>query len=100
MFDAALLQGKPIAFTHWDGFAANLPLLAHAAPMAGYFNNVPDPDGLVRGVALIAELDGRHYEPLALAMYRVFTGRPAVLPGFPTEALRCRATTARYKACC
>ena len=85
VFDAALLQGKPIAFTRWDGYAASLPLLASAAPIAGYFNNVPDPDGLVRGVALIAELDGKHYEPLALAMYRVFTGGPPVLPGFPTE---------------
>ena len=85
VFDAALLQGKPIAFTQWDGYAANLPLLARAAPVAGYFNNVPDADGLVRGVALIAELDGKHYEPLALAMYRAFTGGPAVLPGFPPE---------------
>lgn len=84
-FDAALLQGRPIAFTRWDGYAANLPILARAAPIAGYFNNVPDPDGLVRGVALIAELDGRHYEPLALAIYRAFTGMPAVLPGFPPE---------------
>ncbi len=85
VFDPALLQGKPIAFTRWDGYAASLAQFARAAPLAGYFNNVPDPDGLVRGVALIAEIDGRPYEPLALAMYRVFTGSPAVLPGFPAE---------------
>ena len=83
VFDAALLQGRPIAFTHWNGYAANLPLLARAAPVAGYFNNVSDPDGLVRAVPLVAELDGQHYEPLALAMYRVYTGGPRVLPGFP-----------------
>ena len=85
VFDAALLRGRHIAFTRWDGFASNLPVFANAAPIAGYFNNVPDPDGLVRAVALISELDGRHYEPLALAMYRVYTGGPAVLPGFPAE---------------
>ncbi len=85
VFDAALLQGRPIAFTHWDGYAANLPLFAKAAPAAGFFNNVSDPDGLVRAVPLIAEHDGRHYEPIALAMYRVYTGGPLVLPVFATE---------------
>ncbi len=87
VFDAALLQGRPIAFTRWDGYAANLPLFAQAAPNAGYFNNKPDPDGLVRSVPLIAEFERRHYEPLSLAMFRVFTGAPAVLPGFATERL-------------
>ena len=86
-FDAAALQGRPIAFTRWDGYASNLPAFARAAPNAGYFNNVPDPDGLVRSVPLISELERRHYEPLALAMFRVFTGSPAVLPGFPAERL-------------
>jgi adenylate cyclase len=85
VFDAALLQGRPIAFTRWDGYAANLAPFARAAPAAGFFNNVPDPDGLVRAVPLIAQLDGRHYEALALAMYRVYTGGPRVRPGFATE---------------
>jgi adenylate cyclase len=87
VFDAAVLQGRPIAFTRWDGYAANLALFASAAPSAGYFNNVPDPDGLVRSVPLISEVGGRHYEALALAMFRVYTGAPAVRPGFPTQRL-------------
>ena len=87
VFEAAALQGRPIAFTRWDGFAANLALLAGAAPSAGYFNNVPDPDGLVRAVPLISEVDGRHYEALPLAMFRLYTGSPTVLPGFPGERL-------------
>ena len=85
VFDNAALQGRPIAFAHWDGYAANLPVFARAAPIAGYFNNLPDPDGLVRTLPLVSELDGRHYEPLALAMYRVFTGGPVVRPGFPAD---------------
>jgi adenylate cyclase len=85
LFDNAVLQGRTIAFAHWDGYAANLPVFARVAPIAGYFNNLPDPDGLVRTLPLVSELDGRHYEPLALAMYRVFTGGPAVRPGFPTD---------------
>ncbi|MEP7295700.1 MAG: adenylate/guanylate cyclase domain-containing protein [Burkholderiales bacterium] len=87
VFDTAALQGRPIAFTRWDGYAANLPAFARAAPAAGYFNNVPDPDGLVRSVPLIAEVEHRHYESLGLAMFRVFTGMPAVRPGLPTERL-------------
>ncbi|MEP7100770.1 MAG: adenylate/guanylate cyclase domain-containing protein, partial [Burkholderiales bacterium] len=94
VFDAALLQGRQLALTHWDGYAANLPAFAQAAPLAGYFNNVPDPDGLVRAVPLISELDGRLYEPLALAMFRAYTGAPAVLPGFPKE----RWLTGQYSA--
>ena len=84
VFDAAALQGRPIAFTRWDGYAANLGVFARAAPNAGFFNNVPDPDGLVRGVPLIAELDHQFYEALALAMFRVYTGAPTVVPGFAT----------------
>ena len=94
VFDAALLQGRPIAFMHWDGYAASLPAFARAAPVAGFINNVPEPDGLVRAVPLVSELDGRHYEPLALAMFRVYTGTPAVVPGFPAE----RWLSRRYSA--
>jgi adenylate cyclase len=82
VFDAAVLQGRRARFTHWDGYASNLAPFAQAAPAAGYFNNVPDPDGLVRSVPLISELDGRHYEPLSLAMFRSYTGAPAVVPEF------------------
>jgi hypothetical protein len=55
VFDAALLQGQPIAFTHWDGYAANLPLFAAAAPGVAERSGpspaeealrVMDPDGM------------------------------------------------------
>lgn len=85
VFDASALQGRFVDFTRWDGYAANLPALARAAPSAGYFNNLPDPDGLVRAVPLISEFDGRHYEPLALAMYRVYTGGPEVRLDVPSQ---------------
>ena len=76
-----------------------MPPLARAAPIAGYFNRVADADGLVRGVALIAELDGKHDEPLALAMYRAFTGGPAVLAGFLPERWLPRDYSARRAFC-
>jgi adenylate cyclase len=86
VFDAAVLQGRPIAFTRWDGYASNLAVLARAAPRAGFFNHLPDPDGLVRSVPLIAEIDHQHHEALALAMLRVYTGGPAVVPSLPSAA--------------
>ncbi len=85
VFDAAALNGRSVALTHWDGYAAPLPVLARASPSAGFFNAVPDADGLVRSVPLLAEHAGRYYAPLALAMFRVYTGAPEVLPGFASE---------------
>ena len=85
VFDAAALRGRPVALTRWDGYAAPLPILARAAPSAGFFNAVPDADGLVRSVPLLAEHGGRYFAPLVLAMFRVYTGAPEVLPGFATE---------------
>ena len=82
VFDATALQGHPVAVTHWDGYAANLDVFARAAPDAGFFNAVADADGQVRSVPLLAELDGRYFEPLALAMFRSHTGAPRVVPGF------------------
>ena len=83
VFDAAVLQGRRIAFMQWDGHAASLEALARAAPAAGFFNFAPDADGQVRSVPLIAEHGGRHYEALALAMFRSFAGNPAVVPILP-----------------
>jgi len=85
-FDAGVLRGRPITFTRWRGYASNLAVFAQAVPAAGFFNAVPDPDGQVRSVPLIAELDGRHYEPLALAMLRRYTGVSEVVPVAPTQS--------------
>ena len=86
LFDPAVLSGRPITFTRWRGHASNLPVFAHAVPAAGFFNAVPDTDGQVRSVPLIAELEGRHYEPLALAMLRRYTGAPQVVPVAPAQS--------------
>ena len=86
VFEVGALQGRPAAFTRWDGYAASLPALAQAAAGAGFFNAIADADGVVRSVPLIAELGGRHHEALALALFRRYTGSPAVTPGFPGQA--------------
>ena len=86
VFERSALQGRRIAFTHWDGYGASLPAFVAAAGGAGYFNTLPDSDGVVRTVPLVAEFEGRHYEALALAMFRRYTGSPAVQPGLPADA--------------
>ena len=85
VMDRTDLAGRPVPFTRWDGYGANLPLLAQAVPRAGFFNSIQDPDGIVRSVPVIAEHEGKYYESLALAMFRSLNGWPAVQPGFPAE---------------
>ena len=80
------LRGRPIKFTSWNGFGSNIEQLARAAPIAGFFNPMVDGDGVVRAVPLVAEHKGQYYESLALAMFRMLVGSPAVEPGFPTES--------------
>lgn len=88
------LGGRPILATRWNGYGANLPVLAEAAPRAGFFNAITGSDGVVRSLPLLAEHEGRYYESLALAMFRRLLGSPRVEPGFPPE----RFLSARYMA--
>ncbi|MDP3761255.1 MAG: adenylate/guanylate cyclase domain-containing protein [Ramlibacter sp.] len=79
------LHGRPIRFVSWKGHISNIELLGQAAPMAGSINSIPDGDGVVRYVPLVAEYQGQFYESLSLAMYRMLVGLPSVAPGFPRD---------------
>src|SRR6185369_10884451 len=85
VMDKESLHGRPIKFTNWNGYGANIEQLAGAAPMAGFFNPIVDGDGVVRSIPLIAEYKGRYYEALSLAMFRMLVGLPGVEPGFPRD---------------
>ena len=85
VMDKQLLQGRPIKFTSWDGYSANLSILTQAAPISGFFNSITDTDGVVRSIPLLAEFNGQFYESLSLAMFRMLVGSPQVVPGFPQE---------------
>ncbi len=85
------LQGRPIRFTSWSGYGSNIPQLARAAPMAGYFNSITDSDGVVRSIPLIAEYKGKYYESLSLAMFRMLNGLPMVEAGFPRDRFLSRS---------
>lgn len=74
------LSGVRPAVTRWSGHAASVQTLAAAAPVAGFFNALPDVDGVVRSLPLVAEVDGALRESLALAMLRRHTGLPQVRP--------------------
>jgi len=81
------LHGRPIKFTSWKGYGSNIAPLAQAAPLAGFINPISDPDGVVRAVPLLAEYKNSYYESLALAMFRLMIGSPAVEPGFAQEGV-------------
>ncbi|HEY5899833.1 MAG TPA: adenylate/guanylate cyclase domain-containing protein [Burkholderiales bacterium] len=84
-------NNRNVTFTSWQGYGGNLPEFLKNAATAGHFNSLTDPDGVVRRVPMLAELDGAYYESLSLAMIRTMiaqqTGRlPEVEPGFPEGA--------------
>jgi adenylate cyclase len=82
VFPAGMFKGRPIGFTVWNGYGANLPELQEAAASAGHFNPLVDADGVVRRVPMVAEYGGNYYESLSLAMVRTLLGQPELLPGF------------------
>jgi adenylate cyclase len=84
------LQGRVIKSTSWNGYGANIEQLARAAPLAGHFNSMTDGDGVVRSLPLLAELNGQYYESLALSIFRVLAGMPAIAPGFSNEKFLAR----------
>jgi adenylate cyclase len=85
VFEKSALQGRISQGTVWNGYGANLKEIAQAAPLAGYFNSIPDGDGVIRSLPLVAEHEGRYYESLSLAMFRLLAGMPGVSPGFSSD---------------
>jgi adenylate cyclase len=58
--------------THWTGYGANLPRLGSAARAQGFFNPIPDSDGVVRSLPLLAEHEGQLYESLVLTTLKLY----------------------------
>lgn len=82
----AVLGGREVRITQWNGYGSNIEVLAKAAPRAGFFNMIPsDGDGLVRNVPMLARHNGQYYESLSLAIFRMLTGSPNIMAGFPEE---------------
>nr|WP_315464472.1 adenylate/guanylate cyclase domain-containing protein [uncultured Rhodoferax sp.] len=86
VFTQSELAGQTLAATEWTSYGSNIPSIAAAAPLAGHFNAMTDPDGVVRSVPLIAQYKGAYYESLSLAMFRAIAGMPKIIPSFSKDA--------------
>ena len=73
-----LTAHPPWRLPQWSGYGANTPVLADAAPRAGFFNAMADDDGVVRRVPAVAQVDGQLRASLALSLWHEATGRPVV----------------------
>ena len=81
-FSSGTFNGRPVGFTLWNGYGANLPSLQQSAASAGHFNPLIDFDGKVRRIPMLVEYDGAYYESLSLAMVRTLLGQPKLIPGY------------------
>ena len=79
-------DGRLASMVEWTGFGANIRPLAQAAPLAGFFNSLTDPDGVVRALPLLARYAGNSYESLPLDMFRRLTGMPQLSLGWAQAA--------------
>ncbi|MBI5605293.1 MAG: CHASE2 domain-containing protein [Deltaproteobacteria bacterium] len=78
------------------GAIGNLEVLAKAAPLSGFFNVSPDPDGVIRRVPLLIEYQQKFYPCLALAtLGQAFGLKQIVLKTGPDglESIRLGDTT-------
>lgn len=67
------------------GSVCPLPVLAEAATATGFFNATPDPDGILRRVALLINYNGQIYPSLALSTLMQATGDPGILLKLDTQ---------------
>lgn len=86
VFAPGTFRGKPIGFSQWNSYGANLPELQKNALSGGHFNPVIEPDGRVRRVPMVVEYNGAYYEALSLAMVRTVLGLPPLTPGYGSTA--------------
>lgn len=56
---------------HPQGVLTNIPLLQDHTYSSGFFNNVPDPSGIIRSVPLVMKFEDQLYPSLALEMIRI-----------------------------
>ncbi|MGM0519686.1 MAG: CHASE2 domain-containing protein [Campylobacterota bacterium] len=64
------------------GTILNIPILQDNAYSSGFFNNVPDPSGIIRSVPLLIRYDNQLYPSLALEMIRAAYGIKKVVVNY------------------
>jgi CHASE2 domain-containing sensor protein len=74
---------RPFLFRPKDA-VCNLATLAEAAPLSGFFNISPDPDGIIRRAPLLMEYHGKFYPSLSLAtLFQAFGPKQIILKTTP-----------------
>jgi adenylate cyclase len=58
---------------------SNIPVIAQSAQHSGYFNIIPDPDGMCRWINLIVRCREKLYAPLSLQALRAYTRRTSTV---------------------
>lgn len=71
-------DGSDDPYFRATGAVCSLPALTEASAASGFLNAAPDPDGILRRVPLVLELDGHVYPGLALAAVSTATGARGV----------------------
>jgi adenylate cyclase len=85
---AGVGAGGADGFLEARGAVCNLPALSKAAGSSGFFNAIPDPDGVLRRVPLVIRHDGALYPNLALELYLRAHGGDAPLLETGTEGVK------------
>jgi adenylate cyclase len=93
VLDESIFKGRDIKFERFSGYGGNLPTFQSAALAAGHFTTLADEDGIVRRVPMLAEFEGKYYEPLSLAIFRALAGFPKVKAGFAPDHFLSRGYT-------
>ena len=87
-FTTADLNGRALNSIPFKGYDANIDVLQSAARGGGFFNADLDADGILRSTVLLARVDDKYYESLALATARVAMHGTSTLPVFLKSAGR------------
>lgn len=79
------VQDYHLSYISAKGFAANLAQFQNSTMTAGYFNFIPDPDGIARRIPILYGYKGQLYESLSLAIARAVLGNPKIELGLVKE---------------
>ena len=73
---AEITDDARLTIPHMVAVEVNLPQFTRATDAVGFFNFVPDPDGMVRRIPTLAELNGYIYPSIVLQTLRTFLDWP------------------------
>jgi adenylate cyclase len=67
-----------IGALQWNGYGSNIPTLVKTGANSGFFNAVPDEDGVIRYLPVLAEYEGKYYESFGIKVWRTAFGGSSV----------------------